>query len=311
MILVAGESLIDMLPSGEPGAEVLRPVVGGSPFNVALALGRLGVPVRYLCPLSTDTFGARMREALRESGVDVSLCPRTEALSTLGFVFLDPATRSASYAFYTDGTAGCALSVRDLPETWDAELKCLHIGSFSLAVEPFGSAVETLVGRLPTDRVLSLDPNVRPFLVRDRDRFLRRYLGLMGRVDLLKLSVEDMEWLHPRSTQSEVARGYLDSGARLVVITDGARGASAHTRSGTARIEAPPVQVVDTVGAGDTFQAAMLTWLSEHGRLLRPALDGLGDTELERMLGFATRAAAINCTRPGCQPPRRAEVPDA
>lgn len=309
-VLVTGEALIDMLPREGPRGEALRlPVPGGSPFNVALALGRLGVPVRYLCPLSTDAFGDLLAATLRESGVQLDWSRRTPALSTLGFVTLDPTSRSARYAFYTDGTAGSALTVADLPDPLPTEVTAVHVGSFSLAVEPFGTAVETLVRDRVGDRLLAYDPNIRPFLVPDRERLLVRHRVIAARADLIKLSLEDLEWLHPGAAPGSVANAYLDAGASLVVVTRGADGAVGFIRGHHVECPPPPVEVVDTVGAGDTFQASLLTWLAEHQRLSRPGLAGVGPGELRALLEFASAAAALNCTRAGCQPPWRRELP--
>lgn len=309
MILVIGEALMDMLPRPVAGGEGRLPVPGGSPFNVALALGRLGVPVRFLCRLSTDDFGERLAATLVESGVDLSWCPRTTDLTTLGFVTVDPRAGTNRYAFYTEGTAGCGLREEDLSAlTWEA-IEALHLGSFSLAVEPFGTAIEALLARKPERRAVFLDPNIRPFLIPNRERFLLRYLRVAGSATVIKMSLEDLEWLHPRSGAEETARAYLESGVRLVVVTRGAEGALAFNRRGAAEAPPRPVDVVDTVGAGDTFQAALITWLRERGCLDGEAIDGLTAEDLKALLGFAAEAAAINCSRAGCNPPRRSELP--
>lgn len=309
MILVTGESLIDMLPHHVGSEPCLRPVPGGSPFNVALALGRLSAPVRYLCRLSEDPFGDLLTRTLKDSGVDLTWCPRTRALSTLGFVDLDPKSGSARYSFYTDNTAGCSLTPADVPSPLPAAVEAVHVGSFAMAIEPFGSAIETLVERELGDRCLSLDPNIRSFLVGNRDRFLLRYLRIAGRADLLRMSLEDLEWLHPRSKPEEVACAYLDAGVRLVVITRGADGASAFSRQHEVSVQAPEVKVVDTVGAGDTFQAALLCWLWERQRLTRAGLASLTKEETQSLLQFASAAASVTCSRAGCNPPTRSDLP--
>ena len=308
MILVAGEALIDMLPV-PPENDLLRPVLGGSPFNVACALGLLGVPVRFLCRLSQDPFGEKMVRRLTECGVDLGACPRTPALSTLGFVSFAAGASAPHYAFYTENTAGCSLERRDLPVPLDPAIECVQVGSFSLAIEPFGSALESLLFQHAGDRCVALDPNIRPFLIADRDRFLKRYLRLVGRADLIKLSHEDLEWLHPRTNAEEVATAYLDAGVGLVLVTAGKDRVLARTRGARAEFAPPPVVVADTVGAGDTFQAATLTWLREHGGLGRDRIRSLGAEELGALLRFASAAAGITCTRVGCQPPRRVELP--
>lgn len=307
-ILVAGEALIDMLPRERDGEQVLKPVPGGSPFNVALALGRLGVPVGFLCRISRDAFGERLVETLREGGVGLEWCPRTDALSTLGFVTLDPGGHGARYAFYTRDTAGSALAPGDLPVPLPGAVAALHVGSFALAIEPFGTTVEALVGEHAGERVVSYDPNIRPFLIPDRERLLARHRAIAARADLIKMSEDDLEWLHPGMPVDVAASEYLEGRTGLVVVTRGGEGASLFSREHFVDCEPPEVTVVDTVGAGDTFQAALLCWLHEHGRLTRSGLAGLSYAELQSMADFAARAAASNCAREGCQPPWRREL---
>lgn len=309
MILVVGEALIDMLPREVAGEPHLRPVPGGSPFNVAMALGRQEVPVRYLCRMSTDAFGELLSQTLADSGVDLAWCPRTALLSTLGFVSLDPQTKGARYAFYTENTAGCSLQTEDLPVPLPDQVTAIHIGSFSIAVEPFGATIETLIEQHAGKRCVSFDPNIRPFLIPDRDPFLARYQRLAARADLVKLSLEDLEWLYPGTPPEQVVEGLLAGGARLVVLTRGGEGALARTTRHQAETRLPDVEVVDTVGAGDTFQAALLAWLDSRKKLTRDGLDSLNPAELQSLLQFAAQAAAINCTRAGCNPPWRRELP--
>jgi fructokinase len=303
MILVVGEALIDMLPVERNGVRLFQPAPGGSPFNVALALGRLEVEVKFLCPFSRDAFGESLAGALRDSHVDLSLCPMVDALSTLGFVTVDPASRSARYAFYTAGTAGCALLPDQVPDPLPAGVSWLHLGSFSLAVEPFGSTAERLAQSARGRCLLSLDPNIRPFLVQDRDRYVARLERLAGMADLIKVSDEDLGWLQPGIAVERAAQDYLRRGAKLCVVTHGGQGAEAWSGRGHARVPAQPVEVVDTVGAGDTFHAATLAWLERAGKRDATALAQLSARELEEMLACAARAAAINCSRAGCDPP--------
>ncbi len=308
MILVAGEALIDMLPGGGGQPDSFRAVPGGSPFNVALALGRLGARVQFLCPFSNDAFGQRLFRTLQASGVDLSLAPRTEALSTLGFVTLDEGTRSARYSFYTEGTAGCGLRVADLPEALPPDLKCLHLGSFSLAVEPFCTTAERLLERLEPGTILSLDPNIRSGLVARAGEYPARLARLLRRAAIVKTSLEDLEWLRPGRTPGEFAAELLEAAARLVVVTKGGEGALAFTRTVQIEVPAVPIEVVDTVGAGDTFQAALLAWLGARQSLSETALEHLSRPDFINLLEHASRAAAITCTRAGCDPPWAREL---
>ena len=309
MILVAGESLIDLIPQRDGAALCYRASPGGSPFNVALALGRLGAPVKYLCPFSRDQFGELLKSALASSQVAVDLCPRTDQLTTLGFVSQLDTDGSARYAFYTEGTAGCGLQMADVPNPVPVEVSAIHVGSFAIDVEPFGTALEALILHQEHDqRIVSVDPNVRPFLVRDPERYRNRLARFLGVANLIKLSEEDLEWLHPGLTPPRCCERYLTAGASLVVVTCGARGAL--LMNGRGRHHCPPerIEVVDTIGAGDTFQAALLAWLHREGCNSGEALDLLNESDLEALGTFAGRAAAINCSRAGCNPPWAVEL---
>ena len=305
MILVAGEALIDMLPDG-PGR--FRAVPGGSPYNVALALGRLGAATGFLCPMSTDVFGDRLAAGLIEAGVDLSLCPRTASLSTLGFVQFEAGRSAPRYAFYTEGTAGCALGAEDIPRPPAPAVTAVHLGSFSLAVEPCGSALEALADAVGPGRVVSVDPNIRPLLVGDASAYRARLGRLLARADVVKVSEEDLAWLEPGMAAGDCASRWLGRRARLVVVTSGADGAVAFTRGFRVECPAVAVEVADTVGAGDTFQAALLARLAAAGRLSPEGLVGLYPGWVGGLLDFAARAAAITCSRPGCNPPWAAEL---
>jgi fructokinase len=310
MILVAGESLIDLLPRTGADGEMFLAVPGGSPFNVALAVGRLGVPVSFFGGLSRDAFGDRLREALICSGVDISLCPTRSALATLGFVKHDAVTGNPRYAFYTEGTAGCDLRGEDLPKCWPASLRWVHFGSFSLATEPIGSTLEAVLDHRPPGCLIAVDPNIRPFLIEDRSAFERRWARFAEAAHLLKASEEDLAWFDPKTTPESYAAERLAAGVRLVVVTRGAAGAVAFNRAGAIAVPSTPVPLVDTVGAGDTFQAALLTWLVRNGCQTPEQLQNLDGASLRRMLQFAAAAAAITCSRSGCNPPWRSEMED-
>lgn len=308
MIWVAGESLIDMLAIDQDGQRNFRPVVGGSPYNVSLALGRLGVPVQYLCRISEDPFGQMLARTLEQSGVDLSLCPRTAALSTLGFVLIEGEQRNANYVFYTDGTAGSALEPGDIPAPLPPEVRGLHFGSISLLLEPICFALEKLLAQKTSHTLVSIDPNIRAFLVRDRAGYLKRLNQFLAQADLIRMSEEDLAWMHPGMSADDCCQKYISTGAGLVVVTRGERGAIARNACGEVEIPAPITQVIDTVGAGDTFQAAMLAWLFWKYDLRVEALARLEPAELKELLQFAAQAAAITCSRAGCNPPWRKEL---
>ena len=307
MFLVAGEALVDMIP--DPGrAEHFVARAGGSPFNVALALGRLSAPVSFLCPFSGDSFGRTLRRVASESGVDLQLAPPFAGLSTVGFVTRRVEDGLPDYAFYTEGTAGCGLRVTDLPKEFPRGLQAVHVGSFSLDTPPFSEAIDALLDRLPPGIAVSVDPNVRPFLVRDRGAFSKRLQRVVDHASVVKISDEDLEWWRPGLTGAAFARETLERGAGLVVVTEGASGARAFSARGEAFVATPEVEVADTVGAGDTFQAAMLHWLRDQDRLRLESLVALDKGDLQSMLRYAHAAAALNVQRVGCDPPTKAEL---
>lgn len=308
MILVTGESLIDMLSANE-GTNAFHAVPGGSPFNVAMALGRLGAPVSFMGRFSCDHFGQLLHKTLEESGVDLSFSSRVDSLSTIGFVTQRSENSGPDYAFYTKGTAGCELSVKDFSNPLPDWVKVIHVGSFSLAIEPFASALDDLIFEQSHEgRLVTMDINIRPFLIEDRDSFRERVSRITKVANLIKLSDEDLNWLHPEMSPAEACQHYLEQGAGLVVVTRGAEGVCAANRRGLVEVEAPVVKIEDTVGAGDTFQASMVASLFEVGCFSRESLTLLTGVSIRSILERAANAAALNCSRRGCQPPTREEL---
>ncbi len=307
MILCCGEALIDMLPAGgdDTGGMLLRPVPGGAVFNTARALGRLGVRAGYFGGLSSDCHGDMLREALACAGVDASLAPIADRPTTLAFVQVR--NGQARYVFYDENTAGRMLSPADLPAL-PAEAGVLFFGGISLAAEPCGSAFEALLVCEAGRRLIMLDPNIRPAFIRDERAYRARLARLIARVDILKISVEDLAWL-AGSDAPEAARAFLDAGPALVVLTRGGAQAMAFSRAGLARAAPPRVEIADTIGAGDTFNAGLLAALAGQGALAgRAELEGAGAQGLRRALHHACRVAALSVTREGADPPRAHEL---
>lgn len=196
----------------------------------------------------------------------------------------------------------------DIPATLPADVRCVHFGSISLALEPIAQAMEKVLALKGQQTLISVDPNIRPFMVQNREGFVERLSRFLAEADLIKLSEEDLSWLHPGLSPQECCRKYVAQGAGLVVVTCGAKGAIGMNARGLVEAPAELVEVADTVGAGDSFQAALLAWMYwEHG--LKPeALRTLAATELEELLAFAAKAAAITCSRAGCNPPWQHEL---
>ena len=301
MILCAGESLIDMVPEGAS----YRPLSGGAVYNTAIAVGRLGAPSGYFWPISRDAFGEQLLRPLAEANVDTTFCPRSDRLTTLAFVTLTGG--EARYSFYDEGSAGRMLTPADLPQTLDS-IQALFIGGISLVPDPCGGSIETLVERLPPHVPVMLDPNIRPFFIADAQAYRARLERLFTRADIVKLSGDDLEWLMPGASFEEAAAAILAKGAKVVLQTGGAAGARAHWQGAPISAPATRVEVADTIGAGDTFNAGVLAALHAQGVLTREGIANLSPEALQAALQLGTRAAAITVSRPGANPPWKHEL---
>ncbi|MAM62679.1 carbohydrate kinase [Maritimibacter sp. UBA3975] len=300
MILCCGEALIDMLPresaAGEPA---FAPYPGGAVFNTAIALGRLGVETGLFTGLSTDLFGQMLAASLAASNVDATRAARSDRPTTLAFVTL--AGGQASYAFYDENTAGRMLSDADLPGMPE-EAEALFFGGISLVVEPCGAAYEALALREAGRRVVMIDPNIRPGFITDEVRYRDRIGRMLAAADIVKISDEDLDWLGLGIEE------ILAGGTALVCLTEGAKGVTAHWSGGSCRAGAQRVAVVDTVGAGDTFNAGLLAGLARDGLLNRAALDALDAETIAPALALGNAAAAVTVSRAGANPPWEHEL---
>ena len=301
MILSCGEALIDMLPRTTPeGEAAFAPYAGGAVFNTAIAVGRLGGPSGFFSGLSSDLFGDLLRQVLTESRVDTSPAHVSARPTTLAFVRLTDG--HATYTFYDENTAGRMLSPDDLPMLGEAT-QALFFGGISLVGEPAAQAYEALQARESAHRVTMVDPNIRPSFITDETGYRARIDRMLARADIVKMSDEDLHWLLGPGDGRDHARRILDMGPSLVCITEGSRGAIGYTRTGQVQAPAPKVTVADTVGAGDTFNAGLLTALWKAGLLTKAALRSLDDEALRDALTLGVRAAAITVSRPGANPP--------
>lgn len=309
MILCCGEALIDFIPTQSGTA--YRPCPGGSILNIAVGLGRMQVPVGFLSRLSTDLFGDMLSKHLTSNQVDLRYCPRVPGQTTLAFISLgEEESQEPQYAFYAEGAVDRELTVEGLPQSLNQDVKALHFGSISLVLEPGASALEALMAREHSHRIITLDPNVRPIVIQDWDTYRSRFEGWLNFTDILRLSEADLAYLYPDQEISSLLPGWYQTGVSLVVLTQGAAGASAFTKyEKQAFVPTPQVEVQDTVGAGDTFFSAALTYLYENNLLdRRKWIAQMTTSQLEDCLSFAVKAAAINCTREGANPPYRHEM---
>ena len=307
VICVGGENLIDHVTrDGEISA-----LAGGSPFNVAMALGRQQADVHYLTPISTDTWGDTLADTLVASGVALA-GGRADAPTTIARVTVTKGI--PSYIFERDGTAERSVTAASLAASMPAGATALHTGSLALTDGADADAwEETCKTAYTSGTLVSLDPNVRLSVITDIDAYRARIFRMIQSAHVLKLSDEDLEGLCPDMPQdAALAHVRSQTSASLVVMTKGPDGAIAMRGDNTVNIPAPPVPgLVDTVGAGDTFMATLLAGLARTDVLAPAALDGLDAAQVEALIRRAGMAAAINCSRAGCNPPTLSELDTA
>ena len=306
MILCCGEALIDMLPRiTTEGEAAFAPYVGGAVFNSAIALGRLGAPAGFFSGLSSDLFGGQFRDALGASKVSSTYAHTSPRPTTLAFVRLN--NGQATYTFYDENTAGRMLTVEDLPKL-GAEIEAMLFGAISLISEPAGSAYEEFMRREHEARVMMLDPNIRPNFIPDKAKHLRRIREMMAMADIVKLSDEDLKWFDEAGSHEDVVRNWLDRGPKLIVVTHGSEGAVGYSKAHKVTVMPQKVKVVDTVGAGDTFNAGILASLHEQGLLTKAAIGSLSEDAIRKALDLGAKAAAVTVSRAGANPPWRHEI---
>jgi fructokinase len=309
MILVCGEALIDLFVGRPSGAGLLSDAVpGGSPFNVAIGIARLGGRVGFLSKVSSDFFGQYLLRRLAEAGVDTSFVVASDRATTLSVVVTAP-DGQPQYAFYGEGAADRSLLASELPAVLPDEVSAIAIGSYTLAIDPVAAAIEQLVKRESARRVISIDPNLRPRVIGDVAAWRPRFERLLTHCGVAKASVEDLEHLYGRGADPHaVAADWMARGPRLVVFTRGDSGAIAFHGADVLELPGRKVDVIDTVGAGDTFHGALLVSLEEQRLLAPDAIGGAPPTAIARAVHFAIMASSITCSRQGADLPTRADV---
>ena len=301
MIVVCGEALIDQIHNGD-GTQRAAP--GGGPFNTARALARLGVPTGFLGRLSEDVFGRQLAGLLVSEGASLGFASVGPEPTTIAIADVDD-EGFAEYQFLVEGTSAPNLTLDMIPERLGPEVQALHIGTLGLVLEPMASTLSELVGRERGRRLVMLDPNIRVGLVPDAE-YRQRLQAAISQSTIVKASEADLAWIYPGLDHELAAAQVLASGASLVVVTLGAKGAFGAHRNERIHVEAPHVEVVDTIGAGDAFGAALLAWLHDH-HAIHPDL-ALERDELKAALDFACLAGALTCTRAGAEPPWKWEM---
>lgn len=311
MYLVCGEALFDFFSQSDDNAHAnkigYQAIAGGSPFNVAVGLRRLGVDAGFFAGLSTDYLGKRLEAVLDEEGVRDDFLIHFDAPTTLSMVAVG-ADGSPEYSFRGEGCADRLLTAKHLP-TLDAKVRGLHVGSFSLVVQPVADTLLALVQRESGKRLITFDPNVRLNPAPSLDLWRKQVARFAEHAHIIKVSDEDLGLLYPENDPETVARGWLQHHCQLVIMTRGREGATVFTRAlGHWSVPARAVKTADTVGAGDTFQAALITFLTERQLDTPESLPTLGRETLTDMLNFAVTAAAVTCTRVGPDLPYRDQV---
>ena len=311
MYLVCGEALFDFFSeddvSGLASKVNFKAIAGGSPFNVALGLRRLGVDAALFAGLSTDYLGRRLLQVLQEEGVRTEYLVDFAAPTTLAMVAVG-ANGSPHYSFRGEGCADRQLKPEHLPEL-GPEVRGLHIGSFSLVVQPIADTLLELVRRESGKRLISLDPNVRLNPEPNIELWRSRVATLVEHADLIKVSDEDLSLLYPEQDPARVIEGWLQQRCQLVFLTRGGEGATVFSRvHGSWSVPACTVDIADTVGAGDTFQAALISWLTEQRLDSIEGVRHLSRPQIDAMVKFAVQAAALTCSKTGPDLPYRHQL---
>jgi fructokinase len=307
MLLSCGDALIDFLPvKSVDGRDALAPVVGGSCLNIAVGMARLGARTGFVGGISTDLFGRMIAEHATASQVELQYATRSEHQTTLAFV--RSVAGEPQYAFYDAGTASRNWIYRSgfIPFS---QIDAVHVGSTTLVDETGAAQTLAMVREARGSTTISFDPNCRPNLVRDKVEYAARMAAFAAAADIVRMSDLDFEYLYGDDDHAGRAKSLIAAGASLVVVTRGGRGVQAwHGGAGALEVAAPTVTVVDTIGAGDSFQAALLFALHALGKIGVEPLQQTNSDELRRALSFASTCAAITCGRVGADPPRRAEI---
>jgi fructokinase len=307
MLLSCGDALVDFLPvTAMDGRDAAVPVAGGSCLNIAVGMARLGARAGFVGGISTDLFGRIVADHALKSEVDLRYTTRSDRQTTLAFV--RHVGGEPHYAFYDEATASRNWIYRTGSIPF-GEIEAVHVGSTTLANEEGAAQAFAMIEDAKGVTTISFDPNCRPNLVRHRARYVEQMDAFAAAANIVRMSDVDFEFLYGGCDQGERARSFIAAGTSLVVVTRGIKGAQAwHREAGLVEVEAPATELVDTIGAGDSFQAALLFALRGIGRIKLGALAQMNAGELHRALSFASACASVTCGRAGADPPRQSDV---
>jgi fructokinase len=307
MLLSCGDALIDFLPvKSADGRDALVPMVGGSCLNIAIGMARLGAPAGFVGGISTDLFGGMIADHALASGVDLQYATRSEHQTTLAFV--RTVSGEPQYGFYDAETASRNWIYKSGAIPF-SEIDAIHVGSTTLVDQTVAAQTFAMVEEARNSVTISFDPNCRPNLTRDKVEYVSRMAAFAAAADIIRMSDLDFQYLYGDRDYAGRASSLIMAGASLVVVTRGAQGVLAwHGKAGMLEVEAPIIEVVDTIGAGDSFQAALLYALQALEIIRRRPLGEINARELHRVLSFASNCAAYTCKRAGADPPRRIDI---
>ena len=301
MFLCCGEALYDLFQDQTDGRFDAR--LGGSPLNVAIGLARLGHRSAFLGAIGKDFLAEKMRQRLLEEGVDIYPGQEADAPTPLALISL----RDDGVPLYSFHGLGNPAPF-EVPSQLPASIKAIHVGSVGVAFGPSAAPILQLLQKEQGKRFIAYDPNLRPAIVPDASLWRAPVEAIAACADMIKISKEDLEFLSPGLRPEALAEMWLAGRARLVVVTDGPAGAQAFSRTQYAKLPAPRATVIDTVGAGDAFQSALLAACAEHEALSSAGLEALSVESLKQIIDFAIRAGSLTCTRAGAAMPTRAEM---
>jgi len=317
MICCIGEAVIDMFHKQDNAiGEVFVPLPGGCCYNMSIAIARLGVCAAFLGRVSNNFFGDIQVERLRKNNVKTDFILRRDENPILAFIKTEDG-KQPQYAFYEEGTVDRLLSPEELKTCMQnaqaSQISCIVFGSVSMSMEPIATTIENFITD-SYEKVIAFDPNIRPFMIKNRNAYMERFSKWASLCTIAKISSEDFEFIFPGASAENSLKKMIELGTRLAIVTLGPDGASALLRrddNSVLNVSAkgfPVKNIADTVGAGDTFLGAFLSWLELHGKLSRNAIANMGEEDLRKALSFANKAAAFVCTRTGAEPPLMADL---